>query len=119
MLLPAYSTRRGAPAAGTAATVPAQGNAPADTTVQDVESEFRLAEQHYQNAITKLEQAARLDQATAGEPATGDQATIDPATAAMLQKNLHVIDAGNRRKPGRASDRATECRRRATASSTR
>ena len=71
---------------------PGPGNAPADTTVQDVESEFRLAEQHYQNAITKLEQAARLDQATAGEPATGDSA-IDPATAAMLQKNLHVIDA--------------------------
>jgi hypothetical protein len=28
-----------------------------------VEAEFRLAEQHYQNAIAKLEQAARLDQA--------------------------------------------------------
>ena len=93
MLLPRTRPGAVAPAAGTAATVPAQGNAPADTTVQDVESEFRLAEQHYQNAITKLEQAARLDQATAGEPATGDQATIDPATAAMLQKNLHVIDA--------------------------
>ena len=54
-----------APAPVTAANAPAQGNAPADTTVQDVESEFRLAEQHYQNAITKLEQAARLDQVTA------------------------------------------------------
>jgi anti-sigma factor RsiW len=59
--------------------------------VQSVESEFRLAEQHYQNAITKLEEAARLDRAaTSGQP--GEQAEIDPQTAAMLQKNLQVID---------------------------
>src|SRR4051794_2523624 len=51
MLLPRARPAGIAPAAGTAATTPAPGNAPADTTVQDVESEFRLAEQHYQNAI--------------------------------------------------------------------
>jgi len=51
-----------------------------------VEAEFRLAEQHYQNAIAKLEQAARLDQAGR------DQNTLDAQTAAMLQKNLQVID---------------------------
>jgi hypothetical protein len=45
-----------------------------------------LAEQHYQNAIAKLEQAARLDQTA------GDSASIDPQTAAMLQKSLKVID---------------------------
>ena len=52
-----------------------------------METEFRLAEQHYQNAIAKLEQAARLDQASADQTVA-----IDPQTAAMLQKNLQVID---------------------------
>jgi anti-sigma factor RsiW len=68
---------------------PAQpGNANPDLAVESVEEEFRLAEQHYQNAIAKLEQAARLDRAASG----GDAATLDPQTAAMLQKNLQVID---------------------------
>jgi anti-sigma factor RsiW len=71
----------------------AEGNATADATVQGVETEFRLAEQHYQNAIAKLEQAARLDQAAGAGQAAGVEATIDPQTAAMLQKNLHVIDS--------------------------
>lgn len=71
---------------------PAQVDGTADSTVQDVETEFRMAEQHYQNAITKLEQAARLDQATGGGTPAGNQAAIDPQTAAMLQKSLHVID---------------------------
>jgi anti-sigma factor RsiW len=67
--------------------------APAGTTtdavdVESVEAEFRLAEQHYQNAIAKLEQAARLDQAASG----GGENVLDPQTAAMLQKNLQVID---------------------------
>jgi hypothetical protein len=78
-----------APAA-IAATTPAAGqsNAGNDIAVESVEAEFRLAEQHYQNAIAKLEQAARLDQAAAG---SGDN-VLDPQTAAMLQKNLQVID---------------------------
>jgi anti-sigma factor RsiW len=59
----------------------ARGNATAESSVESVENEFRLAEQHYQNAITKLEEAAK-----------SDQAAIDPQTAAMLQKNLQVID---------------------------
>jgi anti-sigma factor RsiW len=83
-LLPEFrANRAGAPApASTAA-----GNAAPDIDVQGVEAEFRLAEQHYQNAIAKLEQAARLDQ-----PAGDDKASIDPQTAAMLQKSLKVID---------------------------
>ena len=64
------------------------GNAQADVAVESVEAEFRLAEQHYQNAIAKLEQAARLDQAASG----GSTSALDPQTAAMLQKNLQVID---------------------------
>src|SRR5688500_12333034 len=57
------------------------GNAAARDAVEGVEAEFRLAEQHYQNAIAKLEEAAR-----------SDDDTIDAQTAAMLQKNLQVID---------------------------
>jgi hypothetical protein len=73
------------PTVATRAAAPA-GNANADIDVESVEAEFRLAEQHYQNAIAKLEQAARLDQAGR------DENTLDPQTAAMLQKNLQVID---------------------------
>jgi hypothetical protein len=58
-----------------------QGNAAAQETVQTVETEFRLAEQHYQNAIAKLEEAAK-----------SDTTVIDPQTAAKLQENLRVID---------------------------
>jgi len=72
-------------ATGPAAAAP--NTAPEAVDVQSVEAEFRLAEQHYQNAIAKLEQAARLDQAASG----GDN-SLDPQTAAMLQKNLQVID---------------------------
>jgi putative zinc finger protein len=93
VLLPRFRANNAAPAQTAASPSRTQGNAPADATVQDVESEFRLAEQHYQNAITKLEQAARLDQAVNAGQSAGDQATLDPQTAAMLQKNLHVIDA--------------------------
>lgn len=76
----------GQPAAGTSTTPP--GNAGTDIGVESVEAEFRLAEQHYQNAIAKLEQAARLDQTAAGQ----DPNALDAQTAAMLQKNLQVID---------------------------
>ncbi len=86
-LLMQYRTTRSTPppAAATSAAAPA-GNANADIAVESVEAEFRLAEQHYQNAIAKLEQAARLDQAGR------DGNTLDAQTAAMLQKNLQVID---------------------------
>jgi len=88
-LLPAM---RGAHQAATATGAPAtpgvqpaaqvQGNAASKDAVQEgIEAEFRLAEQHYQNAITKLEEAAR-----------SSEDSIDPQTAAMLQKNLQVID---------------------------
>jgi anti-sigma factor RsiW len=93
MLWTEYRGRNGRPeqtasvAAPAPATQPA-GNVPADVNVESVEAEFRLAEQHYQNAIAKLEQAARLDQAASG----GSPSVLDPQTAAMLQKNLQVID---------------------------
>ena len=83
--------RSSTPPAATAATAtPAApaANANADVGLESVEAEFRLAEQHYQNAIAKLEQAARLNQAASGTSGN----TLDPQTAAMLQKNLQVID---------------------------
>jgi len=46
-----------------------------------IESELRLAESHYENAIKGLEAAAQ-----------SDQDALDPRTAATLQKNLAVID---------------------------
>jgi hypothetical protein len=59
----------------------ASGNAAATDPVEDVAAEFRLAEQHLQNAIGKLEAAAKTD-----------DDIIDAQTAASLQKNLQVID---------------------------
>jgi hypothetical protein len=86
MLLPEFRANHPSQSAGTSAS-PQPGSAPLDTVVQSVETEFRLAEQHYQRAIAKLEQAARLDQASADQTVA-----IDPQTAAMLQKSLQVID---------------------------
>jgi hypothetical protein len=59
----------------------ATGNAQPVDPVQSISQEFELAEQHYQNAITKLEQAAK-----------SDDGTIDAQTAAIVQKNLQLID---------------------------
>ena len=48
---------------------------------QSVEAELRAAEEHYENAIKGLEQIANAN-----------QGSLDPGTAATLQKNLSVID---------------------------
>jgi hypothetical protein len=50
-------------------------------SVQTIEDHFRIAEQHMQTGIAKLEEAAK-----AGE------SVMDPQTAAMLKKNLEMID---------------------------
>jgi anti-sigma factor RsiW len=68
--------RRTAAPAGSAA--PAVAEAP---SVESVAAEFEAAEQHYQKAIADLETIARQD--------TGE---LDPQVAAVLQKNLTVID---------------------------
>lgn len=64
-----------------AAATPAGGNAAGTDSVQSIEEHFRLAEQHMQTGIAKLEEAARLD-----------QGVMDPQTAATLKKNLELID---------------------------
>jgi hypothetical protein len=91
MLLPQAGSKSGPQSAAGTAAAAQPGNPSGDDTVQSVESEFRLAEQHYQNAIGKLEQAARLGAPEIAGLSADDQ-TIDPQTAAMLQKNLQVID---------------------------
>jgi len=56
-------------------------SASASRAADAIESELRLAESHYENAIKGLEAAAR-----------SDEDALDPKTAATLQKNLAVID---------------------------
>jgi len=68
--------RRPAPADGTA-TQSAENTA----TAQSVEAELRQAEEHYQKAISGLEQIKN-----AGKGA------LDPQTASTLEKNLSVVD---------------------------
>ena len=63
------------------ATPPPAGNAGQDAAVQAVADELKLAMQHYENAITQLEALTK-----------NRDGTLDPAIAAMLQKNLTVVD---------------------------
>jgi len=67
--------------------------------VDSVEADLRLAEAHYDRAIQGLEQIAR-----------GDTEELDPQLAAVLQKNLQVVDqaidesrAALRTEPGSAT----------------
>ena len=57
------------------------GNAGGTDTVKSIADDLQIAEQHYQRAIDKLQRAADLN-----------DGTIDPDTAAVLQKNLQVIN---------------------------
>jgi anti-sigma factor RsiW len=67
--------RSGAPAdAGSGATTPG-------TLVDSVQADLQAAEQHYDRAIQGLEQIAR-----------SDTSELDPQVAAVLQKNLEVVD---------------------------
>jgi len=63
-----------------AAQGPAADSAP-EVTVESVTAEFEAAEKHYQKAIDDLQTIANKD--------TGE---LDPQVAAVLQKNLTVID---------------------------
>lgn len=82
LLVPGFrASRQPSPPTNAAPGAASQGNAATADAVQSVETEFRLAEQHYQNAIIKLEQAAK-----------SEEGAFDAQTAAMLQKNLQVID---------------------------
>lgn len=60
---------------------PASPRGDAAPSAQAIESELMLAEQHYQKAISGLEQIANAE-----------RGALDPQTAATLQKNLGIID---------------------------
>lgn len=60
---------------------PAQAESEEPATVESVTAEFEAAEKHYQKAIDDLQTIANKD--------TGE---LDPQVAAVLQKNLSVID---------------------------
>jgi anti-sigma factor RsiW len=68
-----------------ATSTPGTGNSASGAAVQvdkgDIAEEFRLAEEHYRNAIAKLEEAAK-----------SEQSAIDPQTAVTIQKSMSVID---------------------------
>lgn len=66
---------------GTTQSAAAESNAAGEEAVQSIEDHFRLAEEHMQTGIAKLEEAAKAD-----------EAVMDPQTAAMLKKNLEMID---------------------------
>jgi hypothetical protein len=87
-LLVTWSRRPAAPT--TAATQPhddsgispaSTGNAGSSPSVQGIEAELRMAEEHYEKAISGLEQVAR-----------SDQNSLDPQVAATVKRNLVVID---------------------------
>jgi hypothetical protein len=73
------ATARPAPAASTSAS--SAPPAAAADSAQSVETELRQAEEHYDKAISGLEQIANAN-----------QNALDPGTAATLHKNLAVID---------------------------
>ena len=71
-----FRTGRTSPASPGGAAAP-----PAGEAAIAIEAELRAAEQHYEKAISGLEQIAK-----------SEQGALDPRTAATLQKNLAVID---------------------------
>ena len=75
-----YVVSRPAPAASKAAAAVAASPGSAQAA-QSVEAELDQADQHYQKAIAALEQAAK-----------DGQVVLDPQTAAVLQKNMSLVD---------------------------
>ncbi|CAN5659079.1 hypothetical protein BH18ACI5_BH18ACI5_16130 [soil metagenome] len=78
LLLPRQGESSQTQAAGSAQP---EGNAAQKDTVQSITDDLKAAEQHWQSAIVKLEQAAKHN-----------DGSIDPQIAAVLEKNLTVID---------------------------
>ena len=59
----------------------AGGNAAPTPTVQSIADDLKIAEQHYQSAINKLELVTKAN-----------DGTIDPQTASVIQNNIKVIE---------------------------
>ena len=75
------TTAQGAGHADSAAGRAAAGNAGGTGSVEGVEAELKMAEEHYERAITGLEKVA-----------TSDESSLDPQVAATVKRNLEVID---------------------------
>jgi anti-sigma factor RsiW len=75
------STSKSAPATTAGAASGGAAHAAPPQNVQSIEAELDLANQHYENAIAGLEKVAK-----------DGQAALDPQVAAVLQKNIGVID---------------------------
>jgi hypothetical protein len=58
------------------------GNSTSAASVEGIEAELRMAEEHYERAISGLE-----------EVATSNQDALDPQVAATVKRNLEVIDS--------------------------
>ena len=72
--------RQVTPAPAVVATAPGPSTVDPDL-VRSVETELKLAEEHYEKAIAGLEQITNAG-----------RSTLDPQVAAVLQKNLSIID---------------------------
>jgi hypothetical protein len=57
------------------------GNSASPASVQGIEMELRMAEEHYEKAISGLERVANTD-----------ESALDPQVAATVKRNLEVID---------------------------
>ena len=78
---PATAVADGAVSPADPAAKPAGGNAPDADPVQSITDDLAVAERHYQSAIEKLEVVAK-----------SNDGTLDPATAAIIQQNVQVIN---------------------------
>ena len=78
---PAASTTAGESHADSTVQSASAGNASTPASVQGIEMELRMAEEHYEKAISGLEQVANTD-----------QEALDPQVAATVKRNLEVID---------------------------
>jgi len=76
-----FSHRGPAAATQVQSSIQSEGNPGQGDAVQSITDDLKVAEQYYQSAISKLEQAAK-----------NNDGSIDPQTAAVLEKNLTVID---------------------------
>jgi hypothetical protein len=77
----AYFVTRPSESAVSTSASSGRGNAGPPGSVEAVESELTLAEQHYDKAIAQLEAITK-----------SNDSSLDPSTAATLQKNLTTID---------------------------
>jgi len=78
---PAPTTASGQPHDDSGIRPASTGNAASPASVQGIEMELRMAEEHYEKAISGLQQVA-----------SSEESSLDPQVAATVKRNLEVID---------------------------